>query len=117
MGCWWESPFPHCASADVSGAGPDETASSAYGPLKGDVTYSGAFASQDDVDYLTFTVSAAAETLEFTVQNTTPNCQDPYDAGCPVYATLMDSTGQNQVGGSNSDAGTVATNGDTEAFT
>jgi hypothetical protein len=29
----------------------------------------------------------------------------------------MDSTGQNQVGGSNSDAGTVATNGDTEAFT
>jgi hypothetical protein len=51
------------------------------------------------------------------VQNTTPNCQDPYDAGCPVYATLMDSTGQNQVGGSNSDAGTVATNGDTEAFT
>jgi hypothetical protein len=104
------------AGADISGAGPDETISQAYGPLRTGGTYSGAFASQSDVDYLAFTVGAPQQTLMFTVRNTTQGCRDPYDAGCPVYATVMDSTGQNQVGGSNSDAGTIATYGDTESF-
>lgn len=108
--------FPTSGAADISDAGPDETASQAYGPLQEGVSYSGAFASPSDVDYLSFVVAQAGETLQFTVQNTTQMCQDPYDAGCPLYATLMDSTGQNQVGGDNSDAGTIATAGDTETF-
>lgn len=108
--------FPTSGAADISGAGPDETASQAYGPLQEGVSYSGAFAGPSDIDYLSFVVGQAGETLQFTVQNTTQVCQDPYDAGCPVYATLMDSTGQNQLGGDNSDAGTIATVGDTETF-
>lgn len=47
--------------------------------------------------------------------NTTQACNDPNDAGCPVYATLMDSSNQ-QVGGDTSDAGTIATSGDTEVL-
>jgi hypothetical protein len=108
--------FPAGAAAEIYGAPPDEGSSQAYGPLQRGVTYSGAFASQSDVDYLSFVVSSPGQTLDLTVRNTTQVCQDPYDAGCPVYATLMDSTGQNQVGGSNSDAGTIATYGDTESF-
>lgn len=108
--------FPTAGAADIAGAGSDETASQAYGPLQVGVAYSGAFVSPSDDDYLSFVVSQAGETLQFTVQNTTRTCQDPYDAGCPVYATLMDTTGQNQVGGDNSDAGTIATVGDTETF-
>lgn len=108
--------FPSAGVADISIAGSDETAPQAYGPLQEAVAYSGAFVSQSDVDYLSFVVAQAGETLQFTVQNTTQVCQDTYDAGCPVYATLMDSTGQNQVGGDNSDAGTIATVGDTETF-
>jgi hypothetical protein len=107
--------FPTCAAADVSGAGADESSSQAYGPLQRGASYAGAFASQSDVDYLSFT-AAAGDTLQFTVSNTTQVCQDPNDAGCPVYATLMDSTGQAQLGGSASDAGTIATYGDTETF-
>lgn len=108
--------FPTAGAADISGAGSDDSPSQAYGPLQEGVTYSGAFISQSDVDYLSFVVAQVGQTLQFTVQNTTQVCQDPYDAGCPVYATLMDSTGQNQVGGDNSDAGTIATFGDTETF-
>lgn len=108
--------FPAAGVADISGAGSDETTAQAYGPLQDGIAYSGAFVSQSDVDYLSFIVAQAGETLQFTLQNTTQVCQDPDDAGCPVYATLMDSTGQNQVGGDDSDAGTIATAGDTETF-
>jgi hypothetical protein len=108
--------FTSYAVADVAGAGPDETASQAFGPLHAGIVYDGAFANQDDVDYLAFTVPAAGTTLNFSVQNTTQVCNDPYDHACPVYLTLMDATGTNQVGGSASDAGTIATYGDTESF-
>lgn len=107
---------PAAAAAEVAGGGPDETAAQAYGPLTPGVPYSGAFAGGSDVDYLSLAVTQAGETLGFSVQNTTRSCQDPNGAGCPVYATLMDSSGQNQLGGSSSDAGTIATSGDTESF-
>jgi hypothetical protein len=108
--------FPASAGAEISGAGPDENIGQAFGPLHLGVTYSGAFANPNDIDYLSFVVAKAGQTLQFTVRNTTKVCQDPYDAACPVYATLMDSTGQSQLGGSNSDAGTIATFRDTETF-
>lgn len=105
---------PSVALADV--AGPDESVSQAYGPLESGSAHSGAFASVNDVDYLSFVVGTAGQTLNFGVQNTTQVCNDPYAAGCPVYATLMDSSGMNQLGGDGSGAGTIATSGDTETF-
>jgi hypothetical protein len=105
------------ASADVVGFGPAPYASSAYGPVALGQVVRGAFTGPDDQDYLAFDVTRAGETLQFTVQNTTSSCADPYGAGCPVYLTLMDPTGLNQVGGPTSDAGTIATFGDTETFT
>jgi hypothetical protein len=110
------STCPTPAAADIAGAGPDESVFQAYGPLEPGTAYSGAFTNPNDLDYLAFTVASAGETLEFAVQNTTQVCNDPNGAGCPVYATLMDSSGVNQVGGDNSDAGTIATYGDAEAF-
>lgn len=101
--------------ADIAGAGPDESVAQAFGPLQPGVTYSGAFRTQDDVDYLAVVVSKAGETLEFTLSNTTRPCVDPDDQGCPVYATLMTPSDQ-QVGGDSSAAGTIATNNDTEVF-
>ena len=108
------------AGAEVTAptaGGPDESIAQAYGPLKGGVSYSGAFddSSYDDVDYLAFHVSKAGQTLEFTIANTTPSCSDPNDTGCPVYGTLMDGS-DHQVGGDTSAAGTIATAGDTETF-
>ena len=103
------------AVADINGGGPDETIAQAYGPLAQGLAYNGAFVRQDDVDYLAVTVAHAGETLEFALRNTTPTCNDPDDQGCPVYATVMDSHDQ-QVGGPDSDAGTIATYGDSEAF-
>lgn len=95
-----------------------ETIQTAYS-TQPDTTYGGAFypdtATYHDLDYLAFHVASAGETLEFVVQNTTQPCNDRYDLGCPVYATLMDGTNQ-QVGGDTSAAGTIATNGDTEIF-
>ncbi len=105
---------PSVALADV--AGPDESVSQAYGPLQSGSAHSGAFASANDVDYLSVVVATAGQTLNFGVQNTTQVCNDPYAAGCPVYATLMDSSGMNQLGGDGSGAGTIATSGDTETF-
>jgi hypothetical protein len=104
------------ASADVVPGQPDESIGQAY-PIAVGLTYRGAFddTKYDDVDYLAVNVARAGETLEFTVQNTTGACNDPNDAGCPVYATLMDSTDR-QVGGDTSDAGTIATVGDTETL-
>lgn len=107
------------AVADIVGGHSDETIATSYGPLQTSVTVHGAFVNQSDQDYLKVVVSHA-QTLDFTLQNTTPNStcnkDDPYQQGCPVYATLMDSTGQNQVGGSSSSAGTIATADDTETF-
>lgn len=105
--------WPTAAPADVAGG--DESPAQAFGPLALGHTYSGAFASGDDVDYLSFRV-AKPETLEVAVQNTTGGCSDPNGAGCPVYATLMDASGANQLGGDSSAAGTIATAGDTEIF-
>lgn len=105
--------WPATAPADVSGG--DESPAQAFGPLALGHTYNGAFASGDDIDYLSFAVSKP-ETLEVTVQNTTGVCNDPNQAGCPVYATLMDPSGAGQLGGDTSGAGTIATAGDTEVF-
>jgi hypothetical protein len=107
---------PGVALADVVGAGPDESPAQAYGPLVLNTPVAGAFVNQSDVDLLAFTIAAAGETRYFTLANTTANCQDPNDAGCPVYATAMDQTGVNQIGGASSDAGTIATAQDTETF-
>ena len=104
------------ANGDVVSGQPDETIQQAY-PIAHGHTYSGAFddTSYEDVDYLAFTVTSANQTLQFTVANTTQTCNDPNDAGCPVYATLMDANNQ-QLGGDSSDAGTIATNSDTEVL-
>jgi hypothetical protein len=103
------------ARADIAGAGPDETIQQAYGPLSPSVTYSGAFSNPDDVDYLAVKVTTAGQSFHFTVSNTTPSCVSPDDDYCPVYATLMDQQNQ-QVGGDNSDAGTIATVADSETI-
>jgi hypothetical protein len=107
---------PLAASAEVVSGQPDESIQQAD-PINQGTTYAGAFddSSYDDVDYLAFQVSQPGQTLEFTVANTTQPCIDPNDAGCPVYATLMDSSDQ-QVGGDASAAGTIATSADTEVF-
>lgn len=104
------------AAAEVVPGRPDESIQQAY-PIGESQTVTGAFddSSYDDVDYLAFNVTSAHETLEFTIANTTQDCVDPNDAGCPVYATLMDGT-DHQVGGDVSAAGTIATYGDTEVF-
>lgn len=78
-------------------------------------SYSGAFATPDDVDYLAFDVASAGESLRFTVSNTLQSCNSPDLDSCPLYATLMDQTNQ-QVGGDTSSAGTVATVDDTETI-
>jgi len=111
LGLWLAAP----AGAEVVAGTPDESIPEAYGPMAPGTAYSGAFdnTSYDDVDYLAFRVTQAGQTLEFTVANTTSPCNDPDEAGCPVYATLMDDTDQ-QVGGDSSSAGTVATAGDLE---
>jgi len=111
---FWIAPL--AASAEVVSGQPDESIQQAY-PINQGITYSGAFddSSYDDVDYLAFQVSQPGQTLEFTVANTTQACIDPNDAGCPVYATLMDA-GDQQVGGDGSAAGTIATSADTEVF-
>lgn len=105
------------ARGEVTPGTPDESIHQAYGPIKARVTYSGAFDNTNyvDVDYLKFDVATAGQTLEFTVANTTQSCNDPNNAGCPVYATLMDQT-DSQVGGDASGAGTIASANDTEVF-
>src|SRR5437588_11150846 len=96
------------ARADYQG--PDENASQAYGPIQGAHTYSAMLnnsgSNPDDQDWYYFYVPTAGDNLHFTIKNSssacTPNRQSYY---CHVYATLEDSSG-NQVGGSNSSAGT-----------
>jgi hypothetical protein len=103
-------------SAELVSGHPDESIQQAY-PISPGILYQGAFDNTlyNDVDYLAFTVANPGETLAFAIANTTQVCNDPNDAGCPVYATLMDRT-DNQVGGPASAAGTIATFADTELF-
>lgn len=91
------------ARADV--AGPDDSIGQAFGPLVAGMSYSGAFKSATDVDYLALDVTAAGQALHFDVTNTVRGCGFPNFAGCPVYATLIDGQGQ-QLGGEGSAAGT-----------
>lgn len=103
------------ANADIKAGSPDETIQQAYGPLQQSVNYSGAFTNPNDVDYLSFVVTSAGESLHFTVSNTLTGCNSPDDDYCPLYATLMDQSNQ-QVGGNSSSAGTIATVDDTETI-
>jgi hypothetical protein len=119
--------FAAPASAEVLAGGGTvsaDTIATAY-PVQQSTWYYGAFQPDQynpdgsykyhDLDYLAFTVTSAGETLEFTLQNTS-TCNPPNDfEWCPVYLTLLDQT-NNQVGGSSSAAGTIATWGDTEFF-
>lgn len=88
--------------------GPDENTGQAYGPLKGDTTYS-ATLNQDnsnpgDQDWYYFYVPAAGDHLHWAVSNTNAlSACPPYQ--CNVYATLEGSNGQ-QLGGADSSAGT-----------
>jgi hypothetical protein len=93
------------ASADV--AGPDDSIAEAFGPLAADTLYSGRFKSETDVDYLSFDVARAGQTLHFDVANTVRNCASVNLTGCPLYATLLDGEGR-QLGGEGSSAGTGA---------
>lgn len=77
----------------------------AAGPLAGGGTYSGVFATPDDIDYYHFFTSRPMETLHFTVSNTLQTCSPAGLNYCPVYATLIDPAG-NQLGGEGSEAGT-----------
>jgi hypothetical protein len=115
------------AVADVQGHGNDESTATAVTlswntPVSGafqDSTYPSNPDGQGDQDYLAFSVAYPGQVLSFKLQNTTSGCNaiDVNLDGCPVYDTLMDSTGQSQVGGSTSGAGDQATAGDTETFT
>lgn len=107
--------FAAPASADIVGAGADETIQQAYGPLRPSVNYRGVFNDPNDVDYLRFNVASAGERLHFTISNTMTSCKSPDQDYCPVWATLMDQSDQ-QVGGATSSAGTVATVDDTETI-
>lgn len=93
------------ATADV--AGPDDSLAQAFGPLQPGVTVSGAFTSPDDVDYLSFKVTARNTAVHFTVTNTVGSCNSPDGpAGCAVWGTLIDGQ-QRQLGGEGSSAGTA----------
>lgn len=77
----------------------------AAGPFAGGVTYSGQFASPDDIDYYQFSTSRPMEKLHFKVSNTLQTCSPAGLNYCPVYATLIDPAGH-QLGGEGSEAGT-----------
>src|SRR5947209_3294367 len=100
---WALTGLSSAARADVFG--PDESIGTAGGPLQPGVTYSGAFSTADDVDYLAFDVTQPGETLHFDIVNTLPSCNDPYNNNCPMWGTLIDGNGQ-QLGGEGSFAGT-----------
>lgn len=85
----------------VGNSGIDQAA----GPLAGGATYSGLFATPDDIDYYHFVTSRPMERLHFTVSNTLQTCSPPGLNYCSVYATLIDPAG-NQLGGEGSEAGT-----------
>lgn len=92
------------ALANVSG--PDDSLPQAYGPLQPGVDVSGAFTRPDDVDYLSFIVTAPHTAVHFDVTNTVGRCGSPDGAiGCAVFGTLIDGQ-QHQLGGEGSSAGT-----------
>jgi hypothetical protein len=91
------------AIADV--AGPDDTLSTAYGPMQLASPVNGTFTPSETADYLKLVVSTAGVSLRFTVQNTTASCTSTSELPCPVWATLLDGAGQ-QLGGEGSSAGT-----------
>lgn len=91
------------AAADISG--PDDSIAQAYGPLQPATDYFGALRTSDDIDYASFVVAHAGESLHFDVENTVGRCLSPYQNGCPMYATLIDGAAQ-QVGDEGSGAGT-----------
>jgi hypothetical protein len=75
----------------------------AAGPLGGAANYAGQFGTPDDVDYYFFTTTRDNVSLHFTVRNTLATC--PTSGFCQLYATLIDTAGQ-QLGGEGSSAGT-----------
>jgi hypothetical protein len=91
------------AEADLFG--PDDSFSQAYGPLRQQVTYSGALRTPGDLDYFYFDITRPGEALHITVQNTLQGCSNPDQNGCPLWATLLDGT-EHQLGGEGSTAGT-----------
>jgi hypothetical protein len=95
--------FAGPAMADISGL--NNSIANAYGPLQPATAYLGAFDSPDDVEYASFSVEEAGESVHFDVENTVANCQSVYQNGCPMYATLITGAGL-QVGGEGSSAGT-----------
>jgi len=97
------------ARADYQG--PDENASEANGPITAGTPYSATLnqngTNPDDQDWYSYNVSVAGEKLHWTVTNTSSGCTpNPLSDYCHVYATLEDASG-NQLGGSNSSAGTA----------
>ena len=98
-------PLHWSASARADVFGPDESIGGAAGPLQPGVTYSGAFASPGDIDYLSFDVTQPGESLHFDIANTLQGCNSPDDDYCPMWGTLVDGNGQ-QLGGEGSTAGT-----------
>ncbi len=91
------------AVADI--AGPNDSIAAAYGPLSPATDVFGAFRRADDIDYASFVVDAAGETLHFDVENTVGRCASIFMNGCPIYASLVDGAGQ-LLGGAGSSAGT-----------
>jgi hypothetical protein len=87
-------------------AGPDDTLASAN-PIVAGTAYTGALNSPSDLDDFAFNVTSAGTELLFAIRNTTATCNSPVwlDDDCVMYATLVDSNG-NQLGGEGSTAGT-----------
>jgi hypothetical protein len=93
------------AAAEVAG-NPADSLPTAYGPLQPGVSVSGAFKSPNDVDYLSFNVTAPNSAVHFKVTNTLSSCSSPDGPiGCAVFGTLIDGN-QQQLGGEGSSAGT-----------
>jgi hypothetical protein len=93
------------AAAEVAD-NPADSLPQAYGPLQPGVSVSGEFKSPNDVDYLSFTVTAPNTAVHFKVTNTLSSCSSPDGPiGCAVFGTLIDGN-QQQLGGEGSSAGT-----------
>src|SRR5436309_1766349 len=84
------------ASAAADYRGPDENMSQAFGPLKGDFTYSAKLKDANDVDWYFFYVPTAGDHLHWAVNNTTPtsSCLPPGVNECNMYATLIGTDGK-----------------------
>ncbi|HEU0317030.1 MAG TPA: hypothetical protein VFR49_06855 [Solirubrobacteraceae bacterium] len=91
------------ALADI--AGPDDSIQQAFGPMSSGSSYSGAFVSPGDVDYLAIAVARPNTMVHVDVENTVAACASPNLTGCPIWGSLIDGQG-GQVGGEGSTAGT-----------